>query len=424
MTIDTHPSRPSRTALLVVPLAILMLALLAGDLGLAMWVVADYLYTESELVFSLVAALGVYALLVLVALVAGFALPRLRTRATVGPPLPLLIGLLLFVLVTGEWIVWWRSAAWGAAFFMLGAALPPYIALTVGLRRLGTSISWLTLFLAIAIGSFVTVNVAIVFEVALPAAVASIVLPVRELVSDLLRARSLEEAFFSRGLIIAMIESAFVAPIAEEFAKPLVVLILMSRIHSRREAFLVGMAGGVGFAILENMFYGGVFFGDRWLEVTAIRSMGAPLHPFGAGIVGLAIYDVWQRRPRGPIRLAGAFALAVGIHAAWNGGIVLLYASLHERLATDTVRFSRFDVQEPLAIVLYLFLLSLLIWWLLLVFTARLRADAGDQVLPLPTLSLDDPRRLAHIGTGALAAAVLLGTAAAPVLVRLFGQVL
>lgn len=421
MTSDTRTRPQSRAALLIVPLAILLLALLAGDLGLAMWVVADYLYAETELVFALVAALGAYALLVLVGLIAGLALPRLRTRATVGPPVPLLIGLLLLVLITGELVVW-RSAALGAAFFVLGSTLPPYIALTVGLRRLGTSIGWLTLFTAIAIGSFVTVNVAIVLEVALPAAVASLVLPVRDLVSDLLRARSLEEVFFSRGLIIAMIESAFVAPIAEEFAKPLVVVILMSRIHSRREAFLVGMAGGVGFAVLENMFYGGVFFGDRWLEVTAVRSMGAPLHPFGAGIVGLAIYDVWHGRPGAPIRLAGAFALAVGIHLAWNGGIVLLYASLQERLAADTIRFSRLDFQEPLAIVLYLFLLSLLIWWLLLLFTARLRADADERVLPLPTLGLDDPRRLARIGTGALAAALLLGTVAAPVLVRLLGQ--
>ena len=102
-------------------------------------------------------------------------------------------------------------------------------------------------------------------------------------------------------------------------------MLLIHWIGGRREAFLVGMAGGAGFAFAENLLYEGVWFGgDLWAPVTLLRGLGGALHPFTGGLVGFGYYEVLRGRAGAPGRLAASFALAVGLHALWNGGLVVL----------------------------------------------------------------------------------------------------
>jgi RsiW-degrading membrane proteinase PrsW (M82 family) len=336
--------------------------------------------------------------------------------ATTGPPIPLLVGAFLLVLLVGE-LAWSGDDAQRFAIaFVLGAALPPFIALGVALRRLQTDVSWRVLVSATLIGTAVSTNLAIALEIVLPSAIAALVLPLRDLLSALLEARSLEELLFNRGLVVVFIEVAIVAPLAEELTKPLGVVLLGRWIRDRRQAFLVGMAGGVGFAVLENMFYEGVWAGHEWLAVTAGRGIGGALHPLGAGLIALAIYDLRHGRA-GWGRLGGAYALAVAIHMAWNGGLVMLYSTIGDRLAGGGPTFALSGIEESAIVLAWLIALSVLVWRLLFVVTASLR-DADGTPAPLMSLGLDQPRRLALSASGLLVAALAAGEIWGPVLAR------
>jgi RsiW-degrading membrane proteinase PrsW (M82 family) len=333
------------------------------------------------------------------------------------------VALFLVVLVVGE-LAMLSENDWAASpVFILGAALPPLIALAFAVRRLESRIGWRTLLPAMLTGALASVWIAIALEVALPAILFAVVMPFREIVGDVLRADSLEELFYSPALVAAFIEMAVVAPIAEEFAKPLAVLVLMSRLADRKHAALVGMAGGAGFAIVENMFYEGIWF-DGWLEVTAARGIGGALHPLGAGLVGLALFDAWKGRAGGRRGLVGAYGAAVLLHMAWNGGLVMLYSTLGEGLTSGAGGFSLLGVRDDAAVVAYLVALDVLIWRLLFLFTQHLRDEAPATGGAVPALGLADPRRLSAFAVVALVVALGSGAAWGPTIVRQVQQAL
>jgi len=99
---------------------------------------------------------------------------------------------------------------------------------------------------------------------------------------------------FSPALIIFRAATALAAPIAEEFAKALGLLIFgRRRLTSERQTRLVGLALRRGF--------------------------GAVLHPVRTALVALGWFRVPQR---GYGQLLRAYALAVALHTLWNGGFV------------------------------------------------------------------------------------------------------
>jgi len=398
-------------------IGLVLALLLLANLAFVAWVLLDVVFTEFLLVGWLVFALGGYMLLLLAVAAWAFLRPSGEVRATAGPPVPVLVGAFVLVLLVGE-LAWnGDDSTQFAIAFLLGAALPPFIALAAALRRLQTSIRWRLLIGAVAVGTTLSTNLAIALEIVLPSLVAALVLPVRDLVSDLLRADSLEELLFNPGLVIVFIEVAIVAPLAEELTKPLGVLVLGRWIRSRREAFLVGMAGGVGFAVLENMFYEGVWYGHEWLAVTATRGIGGALHPLGAGVIALAIYDLRHGRG-GWGRLGGAYALAVAVHMAWNGGLVMLYATIGDRLATGTPLVELAGIEESAIVLAWLALVAALVWRLLYAITGGLRETDTATLAPLTSLGLEQPRRLALAATGLLMAALTVGSVWGPVLAR------
>ncbi len=129
-------------------------------------------------------------------------------------------------------------------------------------------------------------------------------------------------AIGSPWTLLLLIELAIVAPLTEEVGKALGA---RTRLFAdRQSAFLAGVAAGTGFAIVENVLYalGGGFFGDPWEAITIGRMMGAALHPLASGIVVMGWWEWKQRRDLG--RLAQRFFTGVGIHAIWNGSLVVL----------------------------------------------------------------------------------------------------
>ncbi len=82
---------------------------------------------------------------------------------------------------------------------------------------------------------------------------------------------------------------AIIGPFVEETVKPLGVAFYIGRMRSAAEAFTLGMAAGIGFAMVETVGYIGSGYQD-WLAVALERTAAGLLHGFGAGMVALGWY--------------------------------------------------------------------------------------------------------------------------------------
>ena len=141
--------------------------------------------------------------------------------------------------------------------------------------------------------------------------------------------RSILAVFSNYWSLVFLVELAVLAPLSEEFFKPLTAFLFRAR--SRREAFLVGAAVGAGFAAIENMMYASGWWWsfESWLPIAVLRSSGAALHLLGAGLVSVAIYE--RRNRAGRSSVLRMFGLAGGAHALWNGSIAVVIILFTER---------------------------------------------------------------------------------------------
>jgi RsiW-degrading membrane proteinase PrsW (M82 family) len=122
--------------------------------------------------------------------------------------------------------------------------------------------------------------------------------------------------------------AAFVGLI-EEAAKllvPIAILVCTRYRTTTADGLLVGVAVGLGFAVLEALGYGFVTLlatGGELAGVEGLLLLRAALGPVGhAAWTGLAAAALWwahaQRwRPRGLAVAVGAFGLAVALHTLW-----------------------------------------------------------------------------------------------------------
>jgi len=204
----------------------------------------------------------------------------------------------------------------------VAAAAAPCAVLAAVWGRVGGRFPWRPLLLGAFIGPLVAV-----LPYPLVAAFAAAFLlgfadSGRHLIEALRADPRLTTALASPWVLLFLIELATVAPITEEFAKALGAVI--SRPKSRREAFLFGVAAGVAFAIVENILYAtlGVAFGSPWPAITVVRSMGAAVHPLACGLVMLGWCE-WRQTGKLGALLKG-YLSGVGIHALWNGSILIV----------------------------------------------------------------------------------------------------
>jgi hypothetical protein len=96
---------------------------------------------------------------------------------------------------------------------------------------------------------------------------------------------------------------------------------------ARREAFVLGALAGVGFAALENVLYAGFALSPQsalWAGILIARAIGCAIHPLGAGLVSMAWRDVLQGEPNAWAKGIAKYGAAVGVHALWNGGSLLV----------------------------------------------------------------------------------------------------
>jgi protease PrsW len=184
------------------------------------------------------------------------------------------------------------------------------------------------------------------------------------LATSLLFQFAVEEAL---GTEIAAAASVVIgAPLVEESFKGIAVLAVLifarDEIDSTLDGLVYGALVGVGFAMTENILY----FGQAYLEgglgefgilVLARAVLGGLGHPAYTAITGAAIGWSRGRYGRGIARFIVpilGWALAVALHVAWNGGLVLTSvqmdqdASLLQLVAVQTA-----IVIVPAVLVLY-----------------------------------------------------------------------
>jgi RsiW-degrading membrane proteinase PrsW (M82 family) len=250
------------------------------------------------------------------------------------PPLWGVIGGFVLVLATGLGLAQIKGvgpllAPW---FIVAAAALPPLAAVVWAVENRPGWLTWRRMGVAFSAGATVSVLLAILLEILVPFTIVWLLLDLGEPVLDafeglveLLAGGEVARALTSSGFLLALFQLALVAPLIEEFVKPLVVLPLLRGLESRREAFLLGAAAGAGFAALENVLYA-LFGGRYWGGILTVRALGAAVHPLGAGLIALAWHTILNRRPGASRGWIGGFGLAVGQHALWNGGLVFWMA--------------------------------------------------------------------------------------------------
>lgn len=250
------------------------------------------------------------------------------------PPLWALLGGFALVLVIGLGL--WQNEGMalvlGCWFIVLAAALPPIAAVAWAVDGRPGWLTWRRASVAFAAGATVAVLLAIVLEILTPYTLVWLLLdlgePVREALKqlvDMLAGGEVARAITAPGFFLLLFDLALVAPLVEEFVKPLVVLPLLRGLNSRREAFLLGAAAGAGFAALENIIYA-LFGGAYWGGILALRALSAAVHSLGAGLTALGWHALLNREAGAGRRWWGNYGLAVGQHALWNGGQVLWFA--------------------------------------------------------------------------------------------------
>ena len=192
-----------------------------------------------------------------------------------------------------------------------------------------TQLIWRRGLMAFAGGATVSVFIAIILEILLPVIVLSLVFNLANTLSDqvqaLFRALSNEniaDALTNPSFIYIFVQIAIIAPLAEELAKPLITLPMLKGL-GKQESFWIGALAGAGFAALENIIYAMSGFGI-WAGILLIRSLGGALHPVGSGLVAQGWHGILNKEKDAGKNWLKRFGIAVAVHAAWNGGSLLV----------------------------------------------------------------------------------------------------
>lgn len=259
------------------------------------------------------------------------------------PSIVLLVG--VFVILIGLGVTVFTSDITAGLFFppilLLAAALPPLWAVAWMIPQKKPSaegeagaaeqahMSWRRGVLAFAGGATLSVFIAIVLEILLPVTIFALIFDLAENVLGQLEAlfralasRDVADALTNPGFIYVFVQIAVIAPLAEEVAKPLAVLPIL-RHTNKQQAFWLGALAGAGFAALENVIY--AMSGLRiWAGILALRSIGGALHPLGSGLVAQGWWSVIHGEKDAGKNWWKRFGIAVAVHAAWNGGSLLV----------------------------------------------------------------------------------------------------
>lgn len=322
------------------------------------------------------------------ALIHGFAILRQKPSKVMKlPPYYLLWISFALVLAVGNVIL--RLGIVGLylfpVLFLLGAALPTFAVLSWAGKRLSWPATWRQTSLTFLFGS--TISVLLVFIMGgLLAIFIYALYPIEGLFYDVGEAGFVERMLISPAILVFLLVIALQAPIPEELAKALSLPFYgRSHIQNERQVFLMGLAAGAGFAILENMLYQGIYAqwsGWTWGGITLLRGFGSVLHPLCTGIVALG----WYRSGNGRwLPLLKAYATAVILHTLWNGGfdpLVYLTGLDSSALGQGGYEISIYGLSVQIGLIIYLVAFTTGLWWLLRRLTLQLSQESEAELAP------------------------------------------
>ncbi|MBT3240620.1 MAG: PrsW family intramembrane metalloprotease [Chloroflexi bacterium] len=112
---------------------------------------------------------------------------------------------------------------------------------------------------------------------------------------------------------------AVVTPLAEEILKPFGVWLLAGRDLTPKDGWVLGLISGAGFAFFENIWM--LTADETWASLVAARGATTIIHLLTSALTGWALATAWQEKKY--LKLVAIYLLSVGIHAIWNGGVLL-----------------------------------------------------------------------------------------------------
>jgi hypothetical protein len=158
----------------------------------------------------------------------------------------------------------------------------------------------------------------------------------------------------------------FGAPLIEESFKGIAVLAVLwlarDEFDSTLDGLVYGALVGVGFGMTENILYFGQTYlaegiGQFGILVVARAVLGGLGHPAYTAATGAAIGWAREQHGRGFARFVVpilGWCLAVALHTAWNGGLILTSLLLGDGAGLlETVAIQTLLVIVPAALVLY-----------------------------------------------------------------------
>jgi protease PrsW len=123
----------------------------------------------------------------------------------------------------------------------------------------------------------------------------------------------------------AWMSATLVAPFVEEAFKPMILPFLRIKIDNELDGIIYGVTAGMGFAMMENLFYEMSSINAASWSITALaRGLGSTIiHAVGAGVIGYA-YARYIMKKGSAFEIAGAYLFAVALHMTWNGTLTAL----------------------------------------------------------------------------------------------------
>lgn len=241
----------------------------------------------------------------------------------------------------------------------LAGILPALTVLALGLRRLHYpqaarwTTSWRRFTLALTSGATSAITIAIIVEFIL-SAIVGIGL---QLANFPLDNPNQPMSGDPRTFLFTFLTVAVIAPFVEEAVKPLAVVVLIGRVRSAMEAFVLGLACGIGFGIIETVLYISQGYTD-WVQVAIDRSTACLLHGFGAAMVALGWYYLTHRNSaKNRILLGiGCIAYAVLQHTIWNGTLTVISIAFRN-LSDQAGMYLVYSVEGVLSLLMLIFFL-------------------------------------------------------------------
>jgi RsiW-degrading membrane proteinase PrsW (M82 family) len=238
--------------------------------------------------------------------------------------------LALTLLALGAGVVLWNtypapgSALATAPLVVMSGLLPALTILALATQRLGNPSTRRHTWMSLAYGATLGALIAIITEVIAVQAIDVVARALGYGGGDLSSLTT--TATDPAGVVIQLLDIAIVAAVVEETLKPLGAVLIIRRLRTRSEAFLVGLAAGIGFNIIETV---GVYILPQgqsdWISIALVRIGGGLLHGVGAGLATLGWWYLINGKgvPQRFVKGLALILYAMAQHAVNNGAGVL-----------------------------------------------------------------------------------------------------